>query len=176
MRKIFIPNLHIGFEKWKYCMALDVYISSYGRIKNTDGEIQTLCSKDNYLFYKGRPVHRLVMEMFHPVPGYANLTVDHKDHNTRNNKISNLEWVTMEENQKRAAEDNKQNSPTMNPAPIDTKAVNVKLNGVKVPAATARALMKTDKSLADNKIDSLFSKITITRTASYGNYKIEICD
>lgn len=171
-----MPNLHIGFEYWRYNMGLDVYVSSYGRIKNTDGKIQTLCSKDNYLFYKGKPVHRLVMELFHPVPGYTNLTIDHKDHNTRNNKISNLEWVTKEENQKRAAEDNKQNSPTTNPIPIDTKVINVKLNGVKMPTATARALMKTDKSLADNKIDSLFSKITITRTASYGNYKIEICD
>jgi hypothetical protein len=102
MRKIFFPNLHIGFERWKYCMALDIYVSSHGRIKNASGEIQNLCAKNNYLYYKGKAVHRLVAQTFNPVPNYANLTVDHRDHNTRNNCLSNLEWVTQEENQQHA--------------------------------------------------------------------------
>ena len=33
------------------------------------------------------------------------MTVDHLDHNKRNNCISNLEWVTREENQERAQAD-----------------------------------------------------------------------
>lgn len=33
------------------------------------------------------------------------LTVDHLDHNTRNNALTNLEWVTLAENQKRAHQD-----------------------------------------------------------------------
>ena len=37
--------------------------------------------------------------------GMEELSVDHLDHNKRNNALYNLEWVTVAENQRRAAED-----------------------------------------------------------------------
>lgn len=40
-------------------------------------------------------VHRIVMEAFH---GSSELTVDHLDKNRANNKLSNLEYVTLKEN------------------------------------------------------------------------------
>lgn len=46
-------------------------------------------------------VHRIVMEAF---KGESDLTVDHKDRNKKNNNLSNLEYVTFNENIKRACD------------------------------------------------------------------------
>ena len=43
-------------------------------------------------------VHRLVMLTFQPNPVMDELEVNHKDLDTTNNKMSNLEWVTEKEN------------------------------------------------------------------------------
>lgn len=43
-------------------------------------------------------VHRLVLENFNPVPNMSSLQVNHIDGNKANNNLSNLEWVTCEEN------------------------------------------------------------------------------
>lgn len=43
-------------------------------------------------------VHRLVMLTFQPNPMMDELEVNHKDLDTTNNKMSNLEWVTQREN------------------------------------------------------------------------------
>lgn len=43
-------------------------------------------------------VHRLVMMTFQPNPVMDELEVNHKDLDTTNNKMSNLEWVTEKEN------------------------------------------------------------------------------
>lgn len=45
------------------------------------------------------------METWCPIPNSEEMTVDHLDHNKRNNDIRNLEWVTEKENHKRAAND-----------------------------------------------------------------------
>ena len=42
------------------------------------------------------------MFTWRPIPNAEALTVDHLDHNKRNNSLSNLEWVTKEENLRRA--------------------------------------------------------------------------
>ena len=42
--------------------------------------------------------HRLVMETFNPIPNSDEMVVNHKDLNKWNNKIDNLEWVTIREN------------------------------------------------------------------------------
>lgn len=43
-------------------------------------------------------VHRLLMEVFKPVDNMEELTVNHIDHNKRNNSLDNLEWMTREDN------------------------------------------------------------------------------
>ena len=55
--------------------------------------------------YKQRFVHRLVLMTYKPLESMDNLTVDHLNHNKRNNELSNLEWTTFETNQTRAKED-----------------------------------------------------------------------
>lgn len=48
-----------------------------------------------------RKVHRLVAEAFIPNPNKLT-DVNHKDGNKDNNQVSNLEWVTPDENKRRA--------------------------------------------------------------------------
>lgn len=47
---------------------------------------------------KNVSIHRLVMKTFNPVENMDNLQVNHKDFNTHNNKLDNLEWMTTKEN------------------------------------------------------------------------------
>ena len=47
---------------------------------------------------KGLLVHRLVMQAFEPLDSAAEMSVNHKDFNTHNNKLENLEWCTHLEN------------------------------------------------------------------------------
>lgn len=62
--------------------------------KQNSGYLMIQCGKnDKWL------LHRLVMAVFH---GKSDLTVDHIDGNKLNNNLSNLEYVTQAENNKRA--------------------------------------------------------------------------
>jgi hypothetical protein len=45
------------------------------------------------------------MLTWRPTANAENLTIDHLDHNKRNNALTNLEWVTREENVRRAEAD-----------------------------------------------------------------------
>jgi len=64
--------------------------------KNNKGYLYVnLCANGGYRSFS---VHRLVASIF--VNGDKSLTVNHRDGNKENNIPSNLEWVTMEQNQK----------------------------------------------------------------------------
>ena len=191
MMKNFMLNFHLDIEKWKYYMPMDVYVSSLGRFKDKDGNILTPTAKNNYLVFRGELVHRLVMTIFKPVPGCAGMTIDHLDHNTRNNKISNLEWVSLEENQAREEADRKANEQTMLERTKEllatyhaqnTSAITecVKLNGEIVPTIVAKHILCGAKDLktCKSKIESTFAKIAAgTENATeitFGNNKVEI--
>lgn len=97
-------KVHIEIERWKYNKKYNLYISSRGRIKDHNKKL--ICPKVNsygYLEFQNILVHRLVMETFKPIDEF--MTVDHLDHNKRNNCLNNLEWVSKEENQRRADRD-----------------------------------------------------------------------
>ena len=185
------PELHFNIEKWKYYMPMDVYVSSFGRFKDKDGNILSPTAKNNYIVFRGEPVHRLVMMIFKPVPGCAGMTVDHLDHNTRNNRVDNLEWVSVEENQARAKKDAEENEKTMLEkneqmiaafrASLTTGSLCVKLNGAIVPIEIARTIMENTKDLkgSKSKIEQIFSKIINGQTNGImayelGNNRIEI--
>lgn len=42
--------------------------------------------------------HRLILSTFQPIANESEMTVNHKDGDKTNNKLSNLEWMTMQEN------------------------------------------------------------------------------
>ena len=53
--------------------------------------------------FKAALTHRLLMNTFKPNDDANTLTIDHVDGDKRNNSLSNLEWVTAQENIHRAA-------------------------------------------------------------------------
>ena len=115
-------------EEWKAIEGYEGYyeVSNTGRVRSleryvtrSDGVVQKRCAKikaqtkniDGYMTVhlcmfgdnNRVPVHRLVAKAF--VSGYSeDLEVDHLDTNRTNNNYTNLEWVTHEENIRRAIE------------------------------------------------------------------------
>ena len=98
-------------EEWKLVNGTeDYYISNLGRFKRvTDkGDSLRKLHKDSegYMIanigHRKVKVHRLVAEHFLPNPNNYPV-VDHLDSCKSNNRWTNLEWVTQQENSRRAA-------------------------------------------------------------------------
>lgn len=106
-----LPTITINIERWKWNKKYRVFVSNRGRVKNIDGKLLKVkttsagCLAVRVAAKKAMFVHRLVMETWHPISNPEEMTVDHLDHNKRNNDIRNLEWVAEKENHKRAADD-----------------------------------------------------------------------
>lgn len=113
-----LPKIHIEVEKWRFNKNYNLYVSNMGNFKDKSKEdIKLVVEKGGYLQIpvcnnkqgkvKYLQAHRVVMETWCPKQNMwqDKLTVDHLDHNKRNNKTKNLEWVTRQENQRRAVAD-----------------------------------------------------------------------
>ena len=50
-------------------------------------------------------VHRLILKTYNPVENMNELTVNHKDEDKKNNCLSNLEWMTLYENNRYGGHD-----------------------------------------------------------------------
>ena len=97
-------------ERYKWNKEYRVYVSNLGHFKDEHKKLIAPKVKQNgYLVirtpYGFKLAHRLVMLTWRPIPNAEELTVDHLDHNKRNNELTNLEWVTEEENLTRAKDD-----------------------------------------------------------------------
>ena len=107
------PTIKLNIERWKYNSTFELYVSNMGHVKNkSKADVAHKIMQNGYVVvYVGGSnphwmlLHRLVMLTWKPTPEAEELTVDHLDHNKRNNALSNLEWVTREENWRRAQED-----------------------------------------------------------------------
>jgi hypothetical protein len=106
------PKITLRIERWKFNKEYGVYVSNLGNFKSKDKkDLRIKINNKGYCLvntpaYKNRILaHRLVMLTWRPNLEAENLTVDHLDHNKRNNSVANLEWVTREENLLRARED-----------------------------------------------------------------------
>lgn len=101
-----LPKISFNIEKWKFNSEYQVYVSNMGNFKDKDKRnLPKKIWKGYHAVYTCvgyRPCHRLVARTWIPTPDMENLTVDHKDSNRRNNAVSNLEWVSEDENINRA--------------------------------------------------------------------------
>ncbi len=109
MLKFIIPRFLINIERWKWNDEYRIYVSNTGRFKDEyKKELPVKISSNGYFCVKTYTgfhlAHRIIMKTWRPTRDMENLTVDHLDCNKRNNTLSNLEWVTKEENEKRAQE------------------------------------------------------------------------
>lgn len=113
-----LPRIHIEIERWKFNKNYQIYVSNLGNFKDKSKEtIKPKVQHNGYLMIpvcnnkkgiiKYIAAHRIVMETWCPRAEMwkEKLTVDHLDHNKRNNNVRNLEWVTQQENCNRAAAD-----------------------------------------------------------------------
>ena len=104
-----MPTLFLNIEKWKWNSEYLVYVSNRGHFKNEHKQNLPFKMVGKYLAImtpNGRQLaHRLVCMTWKPIPNAENMTVDHLNHNTRDNSLENLEWVTKEENLERAKND-----------------------------------------------------------------------
>lgn len=118
MFKIILPKLHIEVERWKFNKNYQLYVSNMGNFRDKAkekislkvdvyGYLQVPFCNNKKGTVKYLQAHRVVMETWCPKMNMwkDKLTVDHLDHNKRNNTTKNLEWVTKQENMKRAAND-----------------------------------------------------------------------
>ena len=94
-------NIHFSIERWKFNKEYNIYVSTQGRFKDRDKNFIDPVPLNGYMRLKlGDEVvsaHRIVLKTFHPVADET-LTVDHIDHNKRNNALSNLRWLPHDEN------------------------------------------------------------------------------
>ena len=108
-----LPTISLKIERWKFNKDYGIYVSTLGNFKDRHKRnLPIKIDQKGYCRIKTevpnspwKQAHRLVMLTWKPIPDAENLTVDHLNHNKRDNSLSNLEWVTMAENQRRARED-----------------------------------------------------------------------
>lgn len=96
-------KLHLTIERWKFNEEFEVYVSTLGNVKDTKKELlpQRTCNKYKIVKLPNKTnifVHRLVLLTFKPTSDALEMTVDHIDSNPRNNRLSNLKWMTAENN------------------------------------------------------------------------------
>lgn len=108
-----LPTFKFQVERWKYNPTFELYVSNMGHIRNkSKADIAPKIMLNGYVVVyvygslnRYMLLHRVVMLTWKPTPEAEKLTVDHLDHNKRNNALTNLEWVSKEENARRANED-----------------------------------------------------------------------
>lgn len=106
-------NIHFSVERWKWNADFGLWVSNKGRFRTRDKrDLPIQISESGYCIvycggttHKHLKAHRVVMLTWRPTANAENLTVDHLDHNKRNNSLDNLEWVSEAENQRRAKAD-----------------------------------------------------------------------
>lgn len=105
--RFIMPRFFINCERWKWNGDLRIYVSTHGHFKDEHKRNKACKVKDNYFWInvdgQWLPAHRVVLLTWRPLPVNGEpMTVDHLNSITRDNRLCNLEWVTREENLRRA--------------------------------------------------------------------------
>ena len=108
-----LPTISLRIERWKFNKEYGIYVSTLGNFKDRyKRRLPIKIDQGGYCRVKTevpkapwKLTHRLVLLTWKPIPDAENLTVDHLNHNKRDNSLYNLEWVTQKENLRRAKED-----------------------------------------------------------------------
>ena len=91
-------NIHFSIERWKWNAEYELWVSNKGHFRTAEKrEVPVQVGSTGYcMVYCGGNVHRhllahrVVMLTWKPTANAELLTVDHLDHNKRNNAVSNL--------------------------------------------------------------------------------------
>lgn len=78
----------------------------------TGKKFEPYMSNSGYYYVAGIPVHRIVASAFKYDSYFKKATVDHIDGDKLNNHVSNLEWVSQSENEKRSYQNGRQGAWT----------------------------------------------------------------
>ena len=140
MFRIILPRFIFRVERWKWNKEYRTYVSNMGHFMDEHKKIIPIRVNQNgyvgiFTPYGFMTAHRLVMRTWRPTANMENLTVDHLDHNKRNNSVENLEWVTKAENMKRARADYFDE----NAKPKEKKEKKKKINTIKSASETVAA-------------------------------------
>lgn len=108
-----LPTISLRIERWKFNKDYGIYVSTLGNFKDRHKRrLPIKINNQGYCMVKTevpkapwKYTHRMVMLTWKPIPDAENLTVDHLNHNKRDNSVNNLEWVTKKENLARASKD-----------------------------------------------------------------------
>ena len=105
--RFIMPRFFVNCERWKWNEDLRIYVSTHGHFKDEHKRNKPCKVKSNYFWVnvegKWLPAHRVVLLTWRPLPNNGEpMTVDHLNSITRDNRLCNLEWVTREENLRRA--------------------------------------------------------------------------
>ena len=108
-----LPTISLKIERWKFNKDYGIYVSTLGNFKDRyKRPLPIKIEQNGYCKVKTEApntpwklAHRIVMLTWKPIPDAENLTVDHLNHNKRDNSLNNLEWVTLQENLRRARKD-----------------------------------------------------------------------
>lgn len=165
------PTIKLNIERWKYNPTFELYVSNMGHIRNkSKADIAPKIMQNGYVVVyvygslnKYMLLHRVVMLTWKPTPEAEMLTVDHLDHNKRNNALSNLEWVTEEENIRRSKEDYLVNSSLVGNDVIVTE---------KKKEPTKKALVASDITGVGIRKEGSQNTLTVF----HKNYKKEVVD
>lgn len=91
-------------EIWVQSYCSKIYeVSNFGRVRNKNNKVLlngTL--KNNYIVYslenKNYLGHRLILQSFQPIDNFSEMTVDHVNGIKTDNSLSNLRWMSGDEN------------------------------------------------------------------------------
>lgn len=152
-----LPTISLRIERWKFNKDYGIYVSTLGNFKDRHKRrLPIKINNQGYCMVKTEAphncwkfAHRIVMLTWKPIPDAENLTVDHLNHNKRDNSVGNLEWVTRKENLARASRDQIKTISIFSPKyPLKDYQLQIKcylVNGVEcgnIHEAVAAALPK----------------------------------